>query len=81
MLAAQLSGLDLGAKREVLSLLAVQFDPLAADDPQGHVTLVFAGGGAVRLKVECVEAELKDLGPAWMARAKPAHPDEDAGTT
>ena len=25
-------------------------------------------------EVECIEAELKDLGPAWSARSKPKHP-------
>jgi hypothetical protein len=40
------------------------------------VTLAFAGGGAVRLNVECIEAELRDLGPAWEAKGKPQHPEE-----
>jgi hypothetical protein len=77
VLGAKVSGIDLKAGHEVLELLAVQFEPTAAEDPQGHVTLVFAGGGAVRLHVECIEAELKDLGPAWQARAVPKHPDDE----
>lgn len=80
VLGAKVSGIDLKAGHEVLALLAVQFEALAPEDPQGHVTLVFAGGGAVRLHVECIEAELKDLGPAWQARAVPKHPDEDSKT-
>lgn len=81
VLGAQVSGIDLGAKREVLCLLAIQFAASGPDDPQGEVTLVFAGGGAVKLKVECVEAELKDLGPVWAARAQPVHPDKDTDVT
>ena len=81
VLGAQVSGIDLSAKREVLCLLAIQFAPSAPEDPQGEVTLVFAGGGAVKLKVECVEAELKDLGPVWAARAQPVHPDKDTDAT
>ena len=77
VLGAQVSGIDLKAKHEVLALLAVQYEPVAPEDPQGHLTLVFAGGGAVRLHVECIEAELKDLGPAWQARAVPRHPDDE----
>lgn len=77
VLGAQISGIDLKAKHEVLALLAVQFEPMGQEDPQGHLTLVFAGGGAVRLHVECIEAELKDLGPAWQARAVPHHPDDE----
>ncbi|GEP02841.1 DUF2948 family protein [Methylobacterium oxalidis] len=55
----------------VLSLLAVTFEP--SDAPSGCVTLVFAGGAAIRLDVECVEVRLKDLGPVWEAEARPAH--------
>jgi hypothetical protein len=41
------------------------------------VTLNFADGAAIRLEVECIEAEMKDLGPAWRAKAMPRHPDDD----
>ena len=77
VLGAKVSGIDLKAGHEVLELLAAQFEPIASEDPQGHVTLIFAGGGAVRLHVECIESELKDLGPAWQARAVPKHPDDE----
>jgi hypothetical protein len=74
VLDAKLQGIDLKAKRQVLSLLAVQFQE--KDAPSGFVTLVFAGGGAIRLEVECIEAELRDLGAAWAARRQPEHPDK-----
>ncbi len=57
----------------VLSLLAVTF--AETDGPAGEVTLHFADGAAIRLDVECVEAQMKDLGPIWEAVATPAHPD------
>jgi hypothetical protein len=78
VLGAQVSGIDLKAGHEVLELLALQFEPAGTEDPQGHLTLVFAGGGAVRLHVECIECEMKDLGPAWQARAIPKHPEDPA---
>lgn len=78
VIGAQVSGIDLKAGHEVLELLALQFDPVGSEDPQGYLTLVFAGGGAVRLHVECIECEMKDLGPAWQARAVPKHPDDPA---
>ena len=78
VIGAQVSGIDLKAGHEVLALLALQFEPLGTEDPQGYLTLVFAGGGAVRLHVECIECEMKDLGPAWQARAVPKHPDDVA---
>ncbi|MFD0935235.1 DUF2948 family protein, partial [Methylobacterium trifolii] len=58
-----------------LNLLAVTFDP--GEPPSGTVTLVFAGGAAIRLDVECVEAALKDLGPVWEAESRPDHRPSD----
>jgi hypothetical protein len=66
---------------EILNLLAVEFTP--ADAPSGVVTLTFSGGPALRLEVECLEAELVDLGPTWTAAKCPAHagPDVVASST
>ena len=47
----------------ILTLLAVEFEETAP--PAGVVTLFFAGGPVLRLEVECLEAELADLGPSW----------------
>jgi len=62
----------------VLNLLAVEFT--ATDPPAGQVTLIFSGGAALRLDVECLEAELADLGPVWATAACPAHRDDDVRT-
>lgn len=70
---AQIQGLDLGAKRDVLALLALTFEPRGGEDPGGVVTLMFAGGAAIRLDIECIEILVEDLGGAWAARAKPDH--------
>lgn len=58
-------------KDALLNLLAVEFAETNA--PSGVVTLFFSGGGALRLEVECLEAELADLGPAWTAAKCPDH--------
>jgi hypothetical protein len=55
----------------VLNLLAVEFAETNA--PAGVVTLVFSGGAALRLEVECLEVELADLGPVWTASKCPDH--------
>ncbi len=60
----------------VLDLLAVKFEEQAA--PGGIVTLVFAGGGAIRLYVDCIEAELRDLGGVWSALRRPDHEPEQS---
>jgi len=57
----------------VLNLLAVAF--AETDAPAGVITLIFSGGAALRLEVECLEAELADLGPVWETKACPGHPD------
>lgn len=58
-------------KDKVLNLLAVAFEE--TDQPAGVVTLTFSGGAALRLEVECLEAELADLGPVWITGCCPAH--------
>jgi Protein of unknown function (DUF2948) len=73
VLSAKVQGIDLKAKGAILSLLAVGFEP--AESPEGDVLLLFADGAAIRLRVECIEAELTDLGPTWQARSKPQHPE------
>ena len=60
-------------KDAVLNLLAVEF--AETDAPAGVVTLIFSGGGVLRLEVECLEAELADLGPSWPAAERPVHRD------
>jgi hypothetical protein len=67
----KVSGIDTNAPEGVLELLAIRFSE--ADAPAGVVDLDFAGGGTVRLTVECLEARLQDLGAAWAAKATPAH--------
>ena len=54
-----------------LALLSITFEPAQA--PSGHVVLAFAGGATLRLKVECIEAQLADSEAAWLARSKPVH--------
>lgn len=79
VLGAKLQSMDLSRPDAVLELLAISFEP--GEAPAGSVTLHFAGGGAIRLKVECIEAEFKDLGPVWRAASMPRHPDDDPAST
>lgn len=59
-----------------LSLLALEFQPTEA--PGGHVYLVFAGGGDLRVKVDCIDAVLADLSAPWPARREPCHKRAEA---
>jgi hypothetical protein len=71
--AVQVAGIDTNARGGVLELLDIAFEPAAEHDPAGRIELRFAGGGTVRLEVECLEARLEDLGAAWAAKMKPEH--------
>ncbi|PSJ51741.1 DUF2948 family protein [Kumtagia ephedrae] len=69
--AVKASGVARGKPEDVLALLALRFHP--AEAPGGTIELVFSGGGAIRLEVECIEARLADLGGAWEASSRPKH--------
>lgn len=64
-------GIDRQNPDAVLNLLAVTFAP--TDAPSGRATLVFSDGSAVQLDLECIETQMKDLGPVWEAEARPVH--------
>ncbi len=69
----QRSGLDPATPDAMHNLLSLVFAPDEA--PSGVVTLIFSGGGSVRLQVECVDAQLRDLGACWSTPRKPGHAD------
>jgi hypothetical protein len=54
-------GLNPEDRTATLNLLAVSFEE--TDAPSGLVTLAFFGGAFIRLEVECLESELRDIGP------------------
>ena len=63
-------------KDATLNLLAVTFEK--TDPPAGMIILAFADGALLRLEVECVEAELRDMGPRRPAEACAGHALSDA---
>jgi hypothetical protein len=71
VLSCKCRNVDCQSRSETLNLLAIAFEP--TDPPGGVVTLMFSGGAALRLEVECLEAELSDLGPAWATDSRPIH--------
>ena len=75
VLSCKCRSLDPAGKDAVLNLLAVEFTE--TDSPSGTVSLIFSGGAVLRLDVECLEAELVDLGPVWTATKCPDHAGVD----
>lgn len=69
--AAKVTGIDRSKPDEVLSLLAIRF--VAGETPAGTIELIFSANAAVRLDVECIEAQLTDLGAAWETESLPRH--------
>ncbi len=67
-------GVPKGDADTILSLLSISFE--ATDAPTGHVTLLLAGDGAIRLNVEALEITLKDVTRPYVAPSKrlPEHP-------
>ena len=86
---ARFAGFEPGGD-QALSLLALRFEPagresegeapdgqgLEGGGPDGAVDLVFSGGPAIRLDVECIEVRLMDTDAAWAAGARPEHAAE-----
>jgi hypothetical protein len=77
VLKAQSSKVKLGAGEAVVSILAVRFTASGNDDPGGTIEIVLAGGGAIRLTAECIDAELLDMTAPWAARGTPDHGASD----
>jgi hypothetical protein len=71
VLSCKCRNLDQADKNARLNLLAVEF--AERDAPAGRLTLTFSGGGVIRLEVECLEAELADLGEVFVADLCPNH--------
>lgn len=61
------------AKDGVVDLLAIRYEP--GVDGAGVVILAFAGGGAIRLEVESLNAQLADISAPWATRLRPEHKD------
>ena len=67
----KVSRLGLVDSDATLNLLGMTFE--RTDPPAGIIILAFADGALVRLDVECVEAELRDMGHRIPAQACPGH--------
>ena len=65
VLACKSRNIDLAKPDTTLELVGIEFHH--ADVPGGSALLMFSGGGAIRLDVECLECELTDLGPEDLA--------------
>ena len=61
------------AKQAVVELLSIAFEP--GEAPGGAVLLTFAGGGDLKVSVDCLDVILADVSEPWATPRKPGHAD------
>ena len=59
------------AKGAVVELLSIAFEP--GEAPGGAVLLTFAGGGDLRVSVDCLDVVMADVSDAWSTPHRPGH--------
>ena len=60
-----------GAKTAVVNLLDIAFEP--GEAPGGALMFTFAGGGDLRVSVECIDVIMADVSTAWPSTRAPGH--------
>lgn len=69
----QARNLKRDAKGAIVELLSIAFEP--GEAPGGVVLLTFAGGGDLRVGVECLDVALADVSEPWATPRRPGHAD------
>ena len=67
----QHQGLKLGAKEAVAEVLTLAFE--TKSEPAGVIKMTFAGGGMIKLDVECLDVWLTDVSAPWPTPHRPGH--------
>lgn len=70
----QTQSLKLTNKDAVAELLSMTFT--VTSEPAGVVKLNFAGGGAIKLDVECLDVWLTDVSAPWPTANRPGHGED-----
>ena len=72
--AARLNGIDQHDRQQFLVVLAI------CPDEEG-ATVVFSGGGRIRLECDGIDCCLEDIGEPWPTPRRPEHAFEEDGQT
>lgn len=67
----QARNLKRDAKGAIVELLSICFEP--GQTPGGMVMLTFAGGGDLRVGVDCLDVVLADVSEPWATPRRPGH--------
>lgn len=71
VLSVRTKGVDRASPDGVLNLLAITFTETIK--PSGVAALLFSDGGTIELDLECIEMQMKDMGPVWETAHRPTH--------
>ena len=77
VLSCKSRNIHLEVPEAVLELLGIEFHP--AEAPGGSAVLMFSGGEALWLEVECLECELSDLGADDLGAGDPGEGAQPPG--
>ena len=59
------------ARDAIVEVLSLDFEPEMP--PGGCLTVTYAGGGDLRIEVECIDVILADVSEPWPTKATPDH--------
>lgn len=71
VLKAEAQNVPMREDDHVMELLAIEVEETA--EGEAVIDLKFSGFATIRLRVECIEAYLKDLTDPWLALSRPEH--------
>lgn len=74
ILSLKSKGIDRSDPEALAVLLGLNFAP-ADDVPSGMLHLIFAGGGEIQARVECIDLTLADTAAPRKTDKNPLHPD------
>ena len=69
-------GLDQRDRGRILELLTMNVE--TGDNGRMAVTMLFAGGAAIRLEGDSIKCRISDIGEPWPTQFRPNHPTDDA---
>jgi len=75
VLGVKARGINRANPESLAVILAMDFTP-DTEPPGGMLSLTFAGGGEMELRVEMIDMMLADIGPARGARGRPDHQED-----
>lgn len=68
--AVRVRDFDQDSRTRILSLLTIE-------SGDGHIDLIFSGGGMIRLETDRILCQVEDIDEPWPTQWRPAHPEAE----